>query len=226
MTISTLSVKKLVEFTRFSDKRQATFAANLRVPKAKDPDDSAGDYWIRSLSGIAAAFKQNNNIVVKQRIEALAADYEKTTREQTKTMYKRNLELLHGFEDFDFAVYRPPFDLEFLSKPRNVLLVKKVPLRVNPHHIFRFTENEDHKIGSIWFMTQLTGFKATDLGIYAESLYKYVSLLYSNEYQIDPKYCTVVDVSGKESLNYQQILSGKVPRLFDKTVDVLNKYLA
>ncbi len=224
--INKIPVKKLVEFRRLSEKSQSTFANNLKVPKrAGSEDGGGGDYWIRSTSGLSSAFRYNDNALVKEKIDSLASVYDSTKNELTKIMYKRNLEILHTFEDFDFSVWRPSGDLKFLSKQKILLNIKEVPLQVIPHHVFSYMDKNKPTVGGIWFVIWLDGYKSSDLGIYSETLFDYLSLLYSKQYKIDPNYCLTVDASSKEIVSYQQILDGKIPSLLENTIDTLNKYL-
>lgn len=226
MIINKLPVKKLIEFRRLSERSQSTFAKNLKIlKKASSGDSGGGDYWIRSTSGLSNAFRDNDNSLIKEKIDAVSALYKSTKNELTKIMYKRNLEILHGFEGFDFSVWRPSDDLKFLTKQKISLTIKDVPIQVIPHHVFSYENKEKPTIGGIWFVIWLDSYKPGDLGIYSEALYRYLSFLYSKTHNVDPKYCLIVDGSSKEVTSYQHILDGKIPSLLQNTIDALNKYL-
>lgn len=224
--INSLSVKKLVEFTRLSERSRTTFANNLKIPKKpKSEDDSGGgDYWIRSTSGVSNAYKYNDSVLVQEKIDDVLSVYGSTEIETTKTMYKRNLDILHKYIDFDFSIWRPSADLQFLSRPKITLSIKDVPIEVFPSHVFTYTEDKLY-VGGIWLVCWLQGFRPSDLGIFSESLFRYLSLMYSPEFEVNPNYCLAVDVIGKEVVNYQQILDGTIPSLLDSSVDILNKYI-
>lgn len=226
--VNSITVKKIVEFRRMSEKRQSTFAKNLKLPKSAKPDDDGGggDYWIRSTSGLSNAFKYNDNSFVKEKIGLVAEAYASARSPITKTMNRRNLEILHSYEDFDFSIWRPSPDLKFLSKPKIVLNIDDVPIKVIPHHVFSYENEGELMVGGIWFVVWLEGYRATDLGIYSEALFKYLSLLYSKEYKVDPNNCLIVDALGKDVVSYSHILDGKMPSLFQATIDAINKYLA
>ncbi|AYL94582.1 hypothetical protein [Mucilaginibacter celer] len=225
--INKVPVKKLIEFGRFSERRQTTFANKLKVPKKIDLDENSngGDYWIRSTSGLARAFKENSPSVIKEKIEDLSTDFESTEFNNTKIMFKRNLEILHNYEDFDFSIWRPSNDLKFLSKSNSPLLIKDVPIQILPHHIFSFKNKGELSVGGIWFVVWLEGFKPSDLGTFSDALFRYISHLYSREHKVNPTYCIIVDALSKETVNYQQVLEGKIPSSLNTTIDRLKKYL-
>jgi hypothetical protein len=52
MIAKILPVMQLVKFRRLSERRQSTFANNLKLPKKPNSDNSGGNYWVRSVSGI------------------------------------------------------------------------------------------------------------------------------------------------------------------------------
>lgn len=191
-----------------------------------DSDDGGGDYWKRSTSALSNAFKYDDNAWIQEKIDAVSSVYNTTTKEQTKTMYARNLEILHNYTDFDFSTWRPPAIQKFLSKPKIILLIKNIPVQVLLHHIFLYGEEGNLKIGGVWFVAWLEGFKIDDLGIFSEALFRYLSLLYSKEYVIDPKYCLIIDIIEKGVVNYQQVLDGGIKPMLDSTIDLLNKFLS
>jgi len=224
--INILPVKKLIEFRRLSEKSQATFANKLKIPKPpKKGDGKGGDYWVRSTSALSNAFKDNDNKFVKEKIEVISSEYDSTQKELTKLMYKRNLEILHPFSDFDFSVWHPADDLEFLPKHKIVLTISDLPIQVIPSQIFAYEDKGQKSVGGIWFVVWLNGYNADDLGIYSETLFGYLSLLYSKEYKIDPNYCLIVDTAIQKAVSYQQILDAKVPSALQSTIDSIKKYL-
>jgi hypothetical protein len=228
MTIN-LPIKKLVDFRRLSEKRQSTFANNLKLPqkpKVKDDDDDdGGDYWVRSISGLRGAYKYNDNALIKEKIDAVLDVYESKKKEQTKNMYQRNLQILYKYEDFDFSIWRPSIDPNFLSKTKVPLDVKNIPIKVVPHHVFSYGSKEDPSVGAILFVTSLVDYDLNELGIFSEAIFKYLSLQHSKICKVDPNFCLTVDASSMQAVSYQQILDGKVDSLFEKTIDTLKKYL-
>jgi hypothetical protein len=137
MIINKLAVKNLLEFRRYSEQQQSNFAVRLKNSKiiAKN-DSSGGDYWRRSISEINVSFRLNDNKIVAERLDSLINDHNSTPHDNTKKMYKRNIDVLQGFESFDFSIWRPNADLNFHSKPKHPLNVKNVPLHIIPNHVF------------------------------------------------------------------------------------------
>jgi hypothetical protein len=223
--INKVPVKKLIEFRRLSERSQSTFANNLKILKKASSKEGGGDYWKRCTSGLSNAFRYNDNKLIQEKIDSVSSVYDSTKNELTKLMYKRNLEILHDFVDFDFSVWRPPGELKFLSKQKILLNIDDVMLQVMPHHVFFYIKKHDSFVGGIWFVVWLDGYQPGDLGIYSETLFDYLSLLYSKQYKIDPNYCLTVDAVSKETASYQQILDGKIPSFLQNTIDMLNKYL-
>ena len=218
MTINKIPIKKLVEFRRMTERRKSGFLSNLKRPVT--PKEGGGDYWIRSLSAISTAFRENDNSIIDERLESIESDLGVTRIKQTQSMYKRNIDILNDFVGFDFSKWRPSANLEFLSQPRvqRLMNIKGLPIQVLPQHVFAFGPQNNRQIGAIWFVTWQDGFRPADLGIYAESLHLYLSEYYSSDYQINTSACMVVDVSEKNIVNYGQILSGEIPSLFTSLI--------
>jgi hypothetical protein len=197
----------------------------MQTPKIPKSDDtSGGDYWKRSTSGLSNAYKHNDNKLIQKKIDSVSSVYESARKESTKTMYKRNLEILHNYTDFDFSTWRPPANLQFLAKSKLTVTIKDIPVQVLPHHIFSYEDKGEPNVGGIWFVVWLDGFKQGDLGIYSESLFRYLTLLYAKKYKVNPEYCLTVDAASKDVVSYNQILKGKIPSLLEPTIDALSKY--
>jgi len=223
--INKVPVKKLIEFRRLSEKRKSSFGNKLTIPKETVSNDSGNDYWTRSLSGLSTAFKQNDNLIIKGRIERILDVYEDKDDKKTKLMYDRNLNILHNYEDFNFMILRPSIELNFLPKPRILINISGLPIQVIPHQIFSYKEKEEMKVGGIWFVIWLKEFKESDLGIYSEALYRYLLTNYSKEYVVDPNYCLIVDALSMGTVTYQQILLGEIAPLLETTIDMVNKHI-
>lgn len=226
MIINKLPLKKLIEFSRFSEYRQSNFANKLLVPKDKNTDDEGGgDYWVRSKSGLSTSFKYNDNTIVKERLESLINDHESEANKKTKIMYQRNIDILHNYEDFDFSIWRPSLDLNFLPKPRASLTIKNIPIQIIPTHVFSYKEKDEKKVGAILFVTWLEGFRVTDLATFSDALFRYITFHYSTNYEVEPRFCLTVDAANKQTVGYHQILSGEIPSLLESSIATLKKYL-
>lgn len=217
MAVNKLPVKKLIEFRRFSESRQRTFANSLKISKEITSSDG-GNYWVRSISAISNAFKENNNVLVQDKLDEVSNLYNLSQRPQTKTMYQRNIDILSMYKEFDFTEWRPSTNLNFLKKPKAILEMNGLPIQIRPNHLFSFGAKGNLSVGGIWFTTWLDGFKIDDLGIYCEALHRYLSSYFSEDHIINPAACMVVDVSTKQVIGYDKVLNGEIPSLLDSTI--------
>jgi hypothetical protein len=226
MVARKVPVMELVRFKRLSERSQATYANNLKIPKKpKLNSDSGGNYWVRSVSCLSNAFKENNNKLIQNKIEEIVNVYNSAKLERTRVMQKRNLEILHNYIDFDFASWWPAEDIRILSNPQLTLNIKGVPIQIIPSCVFSYEINSEQKVGGLWFVCWLDGFKPDDLGVFSESLFKYLSILFEKQYKIEPKDCHIVDISTMYRTTYQELLDGKIDPKLEETINTLNKYL-
>ncbi len=214
----------MVEFRRLPETRQLTFTNRLKVAKEGSSSDG-GNYWVRSISTISNAFKENDSQIIRDKLDEVSNLYNLTQRSQTKTMYKRNIDILSKYKDFDFTTWRPSVDLCFQKKPNSLLEMNGLPIQIRPNHVFSYGAQNNQSIGGIWFITWLDGFKLGDLGIYSEALHRYLSSYFSNNYIINPAACMVVDVSKMQVVGYDKVLNGEIPSLLDSTIEKIKKRL-
>jgi hypothetical protein len=225
MALDKLPVKKLIEFRRLSKTRKVTFANKLKVGKKSISDGGGGNYWVRSVSAISSSFKENDNSYITDKIEEVTNLYDLNQRAQTKTMYKRNIDILDKYKDFDFTLWRPSADLKFLPKPHSILEMNGLPVQILPNHIFSYGEKNNQSVGAIWFVIWQDGFKPSDLGIYSETLFRYLSSYLSENYMINPASCIIVDILSMKSISYNEVLNGGVSSLLDDTMKSVKEYL-
>ena len=223
MALEKLPVKKIVQFRRLSKNRRETFTNNLKISK-KSTSDGGGNYWVRSVSAISNAFKENDTSYIIDKIDEVRNLYEINKRSQTKTMYKRNIDILNKYEDFDFTLWRPSSSLKFLSKPKSILEMNGLPVQILPNHIFSFGSKNNESVGGIWFVVWQEGFKPSDLGIYSEAMYRYLSSYFSKEYIINPAACITIDITSMQSVGYNKILNGEIPSNLDETIKSVKEY--
>tara|TARA_R110000868_G_scaffold50818_1_gene161847 strand:- start:36 stop:710 length:675 start_codon:yes stop_codon:yes gene_type:complete len=224
MAINKLPIKKLVEFRRLSKGRKQTFANKLKVTKEVS-SGGGGDYWVRSISTISNAFKVNDNTIVKAKLEEVSTLYNSEQRSQTKSMYKRNIDILKKYQDFDFTEWRPSADLNFLAKPQSILEMHGLPIQIRPQQIFSYGSEGNQSIGGIWFITWLQGYNDEDLGIYSEALFRYLSSYFSQDYIINPAACMVVDVVKMKVIGYNKIIDREIPSLLDSSIENIKSHL-
>lgn len=222
-----ITIKKLIEFTRKSDKSKKTIAASLKLDKIKTDSESGGDYWISCLSAISNSFKSNDLKPIIIKIRELEEKYEETDYKQTKTMYQRNVEILYKYEDFDLNTWRPNAKLNFIKKNKDnsVLLIKDIPVIASPNHVFTFKKDGIEKIGAIWFIAQLNGFSKHELAMFTEILYNYLKVNFSKNYNINTESCIAVDIFNNTLVNFSQIEKGEVRAILKPTIDQLKNLL-
>jgi hypothetical protein len=209
-----ISVKNIIAFHRKSEKSKKAFLKSLNKIQVSD-SDGGGNYWVRSISALSNTFKTNNNQYIKDKIDDISGDYEKSTLKRTKDMYQRNLDILFNYEDFDFSMWYPNNTFQILNKTskKAIIEINRIPVQAFPNQIFTFEEKEVKYIGAVWFIAKLTGYTKSELGIYAEVLYNFLKANFSKEYQIKPENCLIVDVLNLDEVTYKMILDEEIPAL-------------
>lgn len=223
-----ISIKNVVTFRGKSEKNKKIFVTNLMIDKTKvDTDSGGGDYWVTSLSAISNSFKLNNlNSIINKRDE-LEEKYGETKIKKTKTMYKRNIDVLYNYENFDLKKWMPSETITFLKKDKSDFILSRNELQLEaiPKYVFMFQRNGVKEIGAIWFIAKLNGFKNEELGMFADILYQYLHTHFSKDYNLNPKYCIAVDVFNKIDINYSQLEKGEIPFLLNSTLDEIKNLL-
>lgn len=222
-----LSIKKLIEFRRKSDRSKRTFAQNLNLERIRKESNSGGDYWISSLSAISNSFKRNNLIFISDKVNELEEKFENTDFQRTKIMYGRNIEILYKYEVFDFGIWKPDGQLKYIKKHKSdfVFTINGLPIEAIPHHVFSFKNEERKEIGAIWFVAKLNGYRDVEVGVFADTLYRYLDINFSKDYIINQRFCIAVDVVNKIAVNYYQIKSGEVQTILENTIDEIKKLM-
>lgn len=220
-----LTIKDLVGFRAKSDRSKKTFAQNLKSGREKENVDGGGDYWICCLSAISNSYKLGNVECISDKIDELEEKYKITDYKRTKTMYKRNLDILNSFEEFEMDRLRPSKEIKILKQHKwdQIIPIKGLPIKVSPNYVFTYNKDDVEYIGAIWFIAQLNGFKSGELGMFSEMIYRYLKSHYSKNYTIDPEYCIAVDVFNCHDVNYSQLQNQEIPKLLIPTVNEINK---
>ncbi|WP_294332615.1 hypothetical protein [uncultured Chryseobacterium sp.] len=223
-----IRVKDLIIFRSLSERRQITFVSNLQKEKiVKDEDEgSGGNYWVRSISALNNAFRENDNTFIKEKINDILNDYNPKLDNRTKVKYDRNLQILHNYEDFDFRSITPSGEIEILLKVRKngVIDVNGLDLKVETHHIYAFDSDNKTYLGAVLFAVQKGGYKLDELGIFAEAIFTFLVKNYSEKYIIDPSFIKVIDVMTHEIVDYQMIADGTVASLLNVTVEDIKTF--
>ena len=221
-----VTVKNLIKFRGKNDRTKITFVNNLKQEKTKSDDDSGGDYWISALSAIRNTFKYGNINLLDEKIELLLSKIETYDDKRIKDQFRRNLEIVSNFKEYDFEHLKPEAEIEILKqkKYQSLLTIKGLPIEAKPCHIYSFSINKSEEIGGIWFVAQLDGFKKSELAMFADILYRYLKENYEKEYFVNAKYCIAVDLYNGQDVSYKDIQEGKIPVLIESTLDDFKKY--
>lgn len=220
-----VTIKKLIEFRGKNDRTKITFVNNLKKDKTNQEKESGGDYWISCLSAIRNTYKYDNKNLLDEKIYLLEDKIKVAEHKKTKDQFQKNIDIISNFKDYDFRHLKPNFDLTFLKQPKHqtILDIKGFPIEAKPCHIFTFSNNNSEEIGGIWFIAQLKGFKKSELGMFTDIVYRYLSKHYSKNFYVNPEYCIAIDLYIGQEVNYLEILNGKIPILIDSTLDDLKK---
>lgn len=219
-----ISVAKLVEFRRKTENSRITFVNNLQKP-SKPSKGSGGNYWITSLSAINKAFLLNDNQPIHDKIEELLVKKENRPAKKSRDMDQQNINILKGFINFNMAELKPESELVFISKNKSVVNINDIPIQVSPQQVFTFEDKGIKKIGAIWFVAKLNGFNKEEIGLFTESLYKYLEFNFSKDYEIAPRFCLSVDVVSQGTVSYEQIASEEVVSVLKSTIASLKTLL-
>lgn len=220
-----ITVKKLIEFRGKNDKTKITLVKNLNKEKAKSADGSGGDYWISCLIVIRNAFKYANANLLDEKIELLENKIRVEEDKKIKDQFQRNLDIVNNFKDYDFQHLKPIGNLTFLPQPKDhsIINIKGFPVEAKPCHIFTFSNKKSEEIAGVWFVAQIDGFKKSELGMFAEMIYRYLDKHHSKDFYVNPDYCIAVDLYNGQEVSYSEIQNGKVPTLIDSTLDDLKE---
>lgn len=220
-----ISVKNVVRFRNKKDQTRLTLLNNLtKQEELTTPTDGGGDYWVTSLSALSNAVKAKNTTPIKNKIIDISTKIQPGLIKQTKDMYERNLSILHYYENFNINNWLPT-NAKILTKitKRVIIEIEQVPVQIEPSQVFYVEEDGTKRAGAIWFVAQLTGFSNPDLGMFAECLYIHLDKILDDQYEIEPKYCLVVEAVKNTAVNYQMILDEEVPSLLSSTLAEIRK---
>ena len=220
-----ISLNNIIKFRNKAEKQQKGFINNLKV-KSEIKTEGGGNYWIRSLSALSNSIKLNNHEPINEKIAEILELFSPDLTSQTKNMYERNINILHNYEDFDFSNWLPnEFEIESKSIKKNIIYINSVPVQITPSQIFSFEKNEENYVGAIWFVAKLDGYKTSELGMFTEALFYYLSNNFEDKFTVSNEHCIVVDVIQKTELNYQNLIDNKVPSILNSTLELIRQNL-
>jgi len=223
-----IPVGKIIEFSRRTDRGRSTLIRNLNTPKKKKSDNEAstgGDYWISCISALKNTFRTNDNNILKEKIEFLSKKKVITQHHKTVNRNKRNIEILQKYIDVDFSKWMPNTEFTILSKPKNISIISinGVLVEIKPSHVFTWFESGKPCIGAIWFLAKTDEFNINELSVFTETLYRYLKMNYSKEFEINTDLCVAVNTSNKTELSYSEFKQNKLPSYLSNILKEIRK---
>jgi hypothetical protein len=118
-------------------------------------------------------------------------------------------------------------DIVFLKQPRthSIINISGFPIQVKHCFIYTFSENYSEEIGGIWFIATLNGFRKSELGMFADLIYRHLIKHYSKKFFVSPDYCIAIDLFNGQQVNFSEIKDPKITTLIDKTIDEIKGLL-
>ncbi len=222
-----IKVKDLIDFRRGTDRQKDSIVKKIdkSAPEPKD-DNGGGDYWIRSLSALRRTYRENDKSYLNDKISRILADLKPDAIERTKNMYKRNIEILRSFLDFDLDELRPSFSCTLLGrvKKRDVLTFKGLPVEIPVHEIYSFKNAANIDcMGAVLFVAKLDGYTLDELGIFAQAVYNFMMKNFSDEYLISSPDIKIVDAITTKFVSHQMLIDGEIPPLYISTLEAIVK---
>jgi len=226
-SVEKLTIKNIIEFRTKRDINKGRFVEALKKPKPKDSEESGGNYWASCLSAIGNSYQTNDHQFIANKIDELEAKHNETEYKKTKTMYRRNINILSNYKNVDFKKMQPSEDFEIIRKSiyKPILTIKGLPVQSLPSYVFTFQTNNVKEIGAIWFVAKLNGYKKEELGMFCDMLYRYLKTHFSNRFTLSSKYCMAVDIFKGADITYSQLEKGQVPFILDSTLEEIKKLM-
>lgn len=211
-----LSIKSLIEYNSYSEKRRATMLGKLLVDSTFS-NDGGRNYWHRSLTAIRKSFKLNDYQFLIDRIRFISDDLSKTTVRTTKIMYESNLQILCNFLEFDYTKLLPSCKVRFMPQTTEVsiICVNGIQLKIHGDDLFSYESDGAKHVGAVWFVANKDGYRNDELAIFVDALYRMLNDNLSEEYKVNTDYCLVVDTMKKNILSYSQIMTKPIKSKLD-----------
>lgn len=219
-----IRIRDIVELRRKSEKGRNGFIAKLNKERKKG---EGGDYWISCVSSVIHFFEEKNKQYLLDKRVELLMKYDKSSTSITKEMYRKNIDILQKSESLDTSRWYPSNKIHILKGKtiEKKLDINGVSLKIEPSCIFSFYENEENKIGAIWFLAKKDGFQKEELCMFVEAIFRLLKFYYSERYTVCPEYCIAVDLFKSKDLNYSELQKGEVKPVLDLAVNHLKELL-
>lgn len=223
-----IKIKELIEFKDYSEKKK-NFVLKLRLPVVvlEESDKGGGDYWIRGISAIVASCKENSNEKMAQKIADIERDKNITINSRTIQQYEKNLEIFYTFRNFNFRDLFPE-NYEILKKTikkGEIIVHNNFEIKVQISLPFTFVESELTKVGAIWFVAIKNGYSRSQLGIFAELAYNFLTSNYSEIYEVCPENILIVDAYSTSSVSYSMVQNRQIPSQLTSTLTEISNTL-
>lgn len=221
-----IGIKKIVEFNRDTDRSKASLIRRTQKPK-ENKSDGGGNYWVRSLSAIVNACKENDNSYVSGKISEISELMVPDMLNKTKNMHNRNIQILHNFEDFDFEGLKPSVPITYLGglRSNSTINTQGLLLQLIPSVVFSYKLGDALHVGAVLFLAQLQGYSKQELELVCEALFRYLKVNYSEDHEIDRRYCRVVDVMEVKTVAHADINANKISKKLNETVKAILKLM-
>lgn len=217
-----VTVKDLVDFKRKSDRAKKTFAQKIKTREAKvKAKDEGGNWWTTSLSAIGNTYKNGDKDEIRKKIEDLNNRYNSTDVKLTKMQYTQNIEVLQSMLDYDFELIRPKEGFAQVKSiyEQKTFEINGFPIQAWPTSVFSFEKDSEKYIGAVWFITNKESFKNSELGMFAEMLYRYLSKWYSSKFTVEPAFCIALEPKRGAHVTYKMIEDGDIVSILDKSIN-------
>ncbi|MNY28578.1 hypothetical protein D3C86_1625620 [compost metagenome] len=171
------------------------------------------------MSAISNVFKHENLELIDEKIVELREKIVDAEYDNSRIMYRRNIEILNGYENWNFNKFKPKrCKILKQHKEATIVNINGLPIKVTPHHVFVFEKNNKTYVGGIWFVAKKEGFSKMELGMFSDALYRSLMINYSEEYSLSTEYCFAIDVVNKFDVNYMQMQNNEVSFFLDKII--------
>lgn len=103
------------------------------------------------MSAIRNVLKYDNSDLLDEKINILNEKIRVSEIKKIKDQFKRNIDIINNFKDFDFKNLKPNVELTFLKqlKQNTILNIANIPVEAKPCHIFTFSLDDKDQIGGV-----------------------------------------------------------------------------
>lgn len=217
-----ITVDNLIEFRRKkSDSTKFTVLHKSQKEKIKVPGETGGHYWVCCISAANSVFKNDDKKYLNIKINELRKRIEETEHEVSKNRWQQSINMITNLHEFDFESLKPSSDITFIKKPsdRSILKINELSIEAEPNHVFSFKNADFEEIGAVWFIAKKDGFSKSELAMFCDITYRYLTINFSEKFKINPRFCIAVDLFNGQEVNYKQFIDGEINYLLDIAIE-------